>query len=44
MDLKSEARRCGNVQKADQLKILLRLSLRADRKSRIDKTAVEIES
>jgi hypothetical protein len=44
MDSKSEARRCGNVQKADQLKILPRLSLRADRKSRIDKTAVKIES
>jgi hypothetical protein len=44
MDSKSEARRCGNVQKADQLKILLRLSLRADRKSWIDKTAVAIES
>ena len=44
MDSKAEARRCGNGQEADRLKTLLRISLRADRKSRIEKTAVEIES
>ena len=44
INAKAEARRCGNAQVARSLKRLLRKSLQADRKSRIDKVANEVDS
>ena len=44
VDAKAEARRCGDMQAVSRLKVLLRKSLKADRKRRIDTVAVEIDN
>jgi exonuclease III len=44
VDAKAEARRCGDAQAVSRLKVLLRKSLKADRKCRIDAVAAEIDN